>query len=546
MREVCADITHFIAPSNSMRDRFVQFGVAPRRITLSRYGIDSGMFAPVEHRPAPPLRVGFVGSLMISKGPHVLLEAFQQMPPGAVTVDLFGPHTPYHGDDSYRHRLEPLLAPQGVQAHGPIGRDRLAAALSSMDLLVVPSIWPETSPLIIHQAFAAGVPVVASRIGGIREIVEDERNGLLFRPGDAGDLATTLRRLVREPALLNTLRAGIRPARSIEEDARSARQLYGHLAERPTMSGACLAEAATPRRRAAVVLNYRTPDDTRLVVKSLLASKTPFDRVIVVDNDEVPGAEGALRDVLPAITYLHTGRNLGFSGGMNVGIRDALAHDADAVMLVNSDVIVPPDCLERLEQALALRPDAGIAGPIVLARSDPGRVASLGMSYARSSGRMRHAGFGGNLTAIVPAGGDTVDGVSGCLMLVKKAVFDAIGLLDDDYFFSFEDLDFCLKARRAGFATVLARSAAVYHEGSKSMGPDTPRRLFFAARNHLLLARRADPAPNAFTSLGRTSSIVLLNVAHALRSRGGSLPVRLGAVARGVRDYARGRFGADC
>jgi GT2 family glycosyltransferase len=268
--------------------------------------------------------------------------------------------------------------------------------------------------------------------------------------------------------------------------------------------------------------------------------------VIVVDNDEVPGAEGALRDMLPAITYLHTGRNLGFSGGMNVGIRDALAHDADAVMLVNSDVIVPPDCLERLEQALALRPDAGIAGPIVLARSDPGRVASLGMSYARSSGRMRHAGFGGNLTAIVPAGGDTVDGVSGCLMLVKKAVFDAIGLLHDDYFFSFEDLDFCLKARRAGFATVLARSAAVYHEGSKSMGPDTPRRLFFAARNHLLLARRADPAPNAFTSLGRTSSIVLLNVAHALRSRGGSLPVRLGAVARGVRDYARGRFGADC
>ena len=122
-------------------------------------------------------------------------------------------------------------------------------------------------------------------------------------------------------------------------------------------------------------------------------------------------------------------------------------------------------------------------------------------------------------------------------------MFEAVGLLHEDYFFSFEDLDFCMKARRFGFATVLAGSATVYHEGSRSIGDDTPRRLYFAARNHLLLARRVEPSAGRLAFLGRASWIVLLNVAHAVRSKGGSLPARLGAVAQGARDYAAGRFG---
>ena len=536
MRQVCDDVTHFIAPSQTVRDRFVQFGVAPDRITVSRNGIGPVSCPSAARANAPHLRLGFLGSLMVSKGPHVLLEAAARLPQGRVTVDLFGGHSAYHGDDSYRGQIEPMLARDGVRAHGVIRRDGVAAALSSIDVLVVPSIWPETSSLVIQEAFAAGLPVIASRIGALSEIVEDGRSGLLFRAGDAHDLARTLERILLEPGLLDTLRRGLPAVRSIDEDAREARALYATHLER---------QAQPALRVAAVVLNYRTPDDTLLAVRSLLASATPFAQVIVVDNDEAENARDALRPLLPAITYLRTGGNLGFSGGMNAGIREALARGAGAVLLTNSDVIVPPDCLARLGEALASRPDAGIAGPMVLARSDPGRVASLGMSYAAASGRMRHGGFGAALASVSPARGGDVDGVSGCLMLVRREVFDAIGPLDDDYFFSFEDLDFCLRARRAGFATVLARSAVVYHEGSKSMGSDTPRRLFFAARNHLLLAQRADPSAGRLAALTRSSSIVLLNVAHALRSRGGSLPARLAAVARGVRDYARGRFGAD-
>ncbi len=382
------------------------------------------------------------------------------------------------------------------------------------------------------------MPVVASRTGGIPELVGDGRNGMLFTAGDASDLSRALNRLVSEPNLLGTLRGGIPPVRSIEDDVRATRELY--------LKPGTTAPAPCPRV-AAVVLNFRTPDDTLLAVKSLLASRRTLDEIIVVDNDSTENARAALTSVHARITYVMTGRNLGFSGGMNVGIRQALERGAGRVLLVNSDVIVPPDCVERLERCLDMH-KTGIAGPVVLARSEPGWIASLGMSYAPRTGRMRHRGVGAQLGDGERVDSAPVDAVSGCLMLIRREVFDAIGLLDEDFFFSFEELDFCLRARRAGFTTVLDGSAVAYHEGGRSIGRDTPLRLYFAARNHLLLAGRNADGNGTAGGTGsrsvRTLSVLALNVAHAVRTTGASLPARLGAVARGVRDHAAGRFGA--
>jgi N-acetylglucosaminyl-diphospho-decaprenol L-rhamnosyltransferase len=293
-------------------------------------------------------------------------------------------------------------------------------------------------------------------------------------------------------------------------------------------------------RLAAVVLNFRTPQQTRIAVESLLASSRAIDDLIVVNNDR-PGTE--IVGPRAGIRVLETGRNLGFSGGINVGIRAALAAGADRVLLVNSDVTVPPDCVEQLEHCLDSSPAAGIAGPVVVSRSDPSRVISMGLSYSTATGRMRQRG---HLTPVVSLNAPaivSVDAVAGCLMLVSRGVFEAVGLFDEDFFFSFEDLDFCLKARRAGFATVLAGKATVYHEGSGSIGVDSPRRLYFAARNHLLAAARSDPSASPLKRALRGSSIVLLNLAHAANSLGTSPVARVWAVIRGTADYFAGRYG---
>ena len=531
MRGVANHVTHFLAPSRHIRDRFIEFGVAPDRITHVLYGFDHRPYdvsAPGTAVSHDTLRVGFLGSLMVSKAPHVLLEAYRGLEPGVATVYLFGVHVAYHGDDSYRERLAPLLEQPGVYLRGPVPHDRIPATLAALDILVVPSVWPENSPLVIHEAFLAGVPVVASRIGGIPELVSDGTNGLLFRPGDADDLRRALTRLVEDPELLARLRQGIPAIRTIEDDVATTRRLYQ----------AAFAAGST-RSVVAVVLNYGTPDDTVVTVRSLLASRRPFDEVVVVDNDPSEDCRLSLATVRAHVRYIKTERNLGFSGGMNVGIRHALDRGASRVLLVNSDVFVPPDCLERLETGLDGSTGAGIGGPVVRSRSDPDRIASLGMSYSPGTGRMRHEGFG--TTGDNPVGTTTVDAVSGCLMLVDREVFERVGLLDEDYFFSFEDLDFCLRAGRAGFRTVLVGGASVYHEGARSVGPESVDRLYYATRNHLLAATRAGRSDGL--TLLRGLSIVALNLAHGLRFRGGSLPSRLTAVAAGARDYARARFG---
>jgi glycosyltransferase involved in cell wall biosynthesis len=113
---------------------------------------------------------------------------------------------------------------------GPLAHADVPRALADLDLLVVPSVWEENAPFVIREALSLGVPVVASDLGGMAEMVEHGRNGLLFPPGDARALARALRRLVDEPLLLDRLRAGIGPVRSLEEDAGWTREQYRRLA----------------------------------------------------------------------------------------------------------------------------------------------------------------------------------------------------------------------------------------------------------------------------------------------------------------------------
>jgi GT2 family glycosyltransferase len=274
-------------------------------------------------------------------------------------------------------------------------------------------------------------------------------------------------------------------------------------------------------------------------------------QLVVVDNGSRTRCRVALAKLGDGVRIIQTGSNLGFSGGMNVGIREALANGATHVFLVNSDTIVPPDALELLHDALEST-GAGIAGPVILSRSVPDRVGTIGISYRPSTGRMRHRSFGAHVPSMDVPATTVVDAVSGCAMLVRREVLEAVGLLDEQYFFSFEDLDLCFRARQAGFATVLAARATAYHEGGRSMGPRAPQRLYYAARNHLRFAARNDTgsrltesAKRLPVSFFRTSSIIALNVAHAVRAGGASLPVRLAAVARGTRDHFAGRYGPE-
>jgi len=289
---------------------------------------------------------------------------------------------------------------------------------------------------------------------------------------------------------------------------------------------------------AAVVLNHRTADDTILAVLSLKAADAGV-RVIVVDNASADDSVRRLR-AIPGIELIELHENVGFPAGCNAGIDRALAAGAGAVMLVNSDIIVPPDAPGVLCAILEQDATTGIVGPVVRKRSTPDIIESAGVRYDVTTGRMRLLEHG--VSASTPFT-RTVDAVAGCAMMVRREVFDAIGPLREDYYFGFEDLDFCLRARQRGFNTVCCGSAFVLHEGQRSIGRQSTERAYYATRNHLLLAARHPPGSTSLQRGMRLTRVLALNLAHA--SRGEEMPrLRgLGSCLAGAWDYVQGKTG---
>jgi len=520
-----------LAPSETVRQRFNEYSVPG--IELTSLGIDQAPSSTTKtaNSHTEPLRIGFFGSLMVSKAPHLVMHAFATLQPDSARLNLYGEIASYHGDESYRSELEHLFMVEGITHRGPIPHSDVPSALAELDVVVMPSVWLENSPLVIREAFLAGVPVIASDHGGMREMIRHEVDGLLFEAGNIPALARNLRRLIDEPELLKKLQSGIPAVRSIKDDATELRRHYSRLVNEQT-------NYSERPRLAAVVLNFRTPEDTLLAVRSLNSSHRPFDEIIVVDNGSGNHSVPYLRKNLCGPVLIENKRNLGFSGGCNVGIRSALERGADLIFLLNADAIITTDTIGQLERSLDNKHP--ITGPVTLHRSDPSRIATAGISFSKYTGRMLNLGFRERFDRSSHSNNITVDALAGSAMLIRREVFDAIGLFDEDYFFSFEDIDFCLRARAAGFNSRLAGNAITYHAGSASIGPASPDRLYYSTRNHLLLAKRTAPLPFPLNVI-RAKLIVMYNLAHGLRAP--SRVEALRAIFKGTWHGLAGRGG---
>ncbi|HET9371880.1 MAG TPA: glycosyltransferase [Vicinamibacterales bacterium] len=227
-REVFDQIDLFVAPSRSMADEYVRLGLPASRIEVADYG-----FAPLPAAPRRahdgPLRIGFVGTLVWHKGAHVLIDAARLLPAGRFEIHLAGDVDVF---PDYVRGLRRAAEGLPVRFAGSFDRDRVAEIYAGIDVLVVPSIWLENSPLVIHEAFMAGVPVVGARIGGIPGLVEDGVNGRLYDPHSPADLARVLAELIARPDGGRALAAAATGVRAIDDDAARWEEIYRAAAAR--------------------------------------------------------------------------------------------------------------------------------------------------------------------------------------------------------------------------------------------------------------------------------------------------------------------------
>lgn len=232
-RRVFDDVDMFVAPSRSIADEFCRLGLDPSKVRISDYG-----FAPLprralgasDERVKGPLRLGFVGTLVWHKGVHVLLEAIRGLRPDAYELTIYGDPAVF---PTYTAQLRARAAGLPVHFAGAFDGADAARVYADMDVLVVPSLWLENSPLVIHEAFMSGVPVVAARIGGMVDLLTGEQRDLLYAPPDSpAALESVLRGLVDHPDRLDRLSRHLPRVKSMAEDAEQWEGIYAGLVAR--------------------------------------------------------------------------------------------------------------------------------------------------------------------------------------------------------------------------------------------------------------------------------------------------------------------------
>lgn len=240
----------------------------------------------------------------------------------------------------------------------------------------------------------------------------------------------------------------------------------------------------------AVVVNWNGGDHNLRCLESLLAQDLRDSRIVFVDNGSTDGSLARVRNAHPGVVVVANARNEGFGHGANRGIERALALGADAVLLVNNDLSLPPGTLAALLERFAARPELGIVGPRILHARRPDVVWAAGGWLVHRQNLSTLRGHG------QPDGEEfqrrvDVDYVAGAAMLVRREVFERVGLLDGAYFAYHEDLDFCISAKEAGFAVECDGTQSALHDAHASTGGGySPRRKYMMAVNSVWFLRR--------------------------------------------------------
>lgn len=209
MREVVEHVDRFIAPARYLHDRYRdEFGLPAAKLVFLDYGFDRARLRGRERRPGEAFTFGYIGTHIPAKGIHVLIEAFGRLQGDARLLIWGRPR----GQDTEALKALARGLPNGAGAriewrpeyrNAEIVRD----VFDHVDAIVVPSIWVENSPLVIHEAQQARVPVITADAGGMAEYVHHEVNGLLFAHRDPGALVVQMQRLADDPALARRLGA---------------------------------------------------------------------------------------------------------------------------------------------------------------------------------------------------------------------------------------------------------------------------------------------------------------------------------------------------
>lgn len=259
-------------------------------------------------------------------------------------------------------------------------------------------------------------------------------------------------------------------------------------------------------RVAIVLVNWNGLDFTKACLDSLRKVDFSDFRVFVVDNASQNKEGEVLKSAFPEIELIQSRKNRGFTGGNNLGIRAALDQGFGHVLLLNNDTLVEPDFLKKMMGTMQSDPKLGVVQPMICFLHDRGKIWSAGGKWNSLFCRAVTLGDRKILDGY-EIKSTNLDWATGCSLLISKEALEAVGTLDDNFFAYFEDVDWSLRIRKAGFEIALCEFAKIYHEAgasSKKKGSEgtlSPRVFYFHVRNQFYLIRKHSGGASYFLAV---------------------------------------------
>lgn len=220
-RSLLSKVDHIIANSFHLRKRFIKYGAPSKKMSVINYGVNTANIVKRKNPVRSPIRFGYLGSIIEHKGVHILLEAFRRSP--QAQLEIWGDTEQYETVRSYMRKLNP---PPNVKFMGKYEHHQISRVLNRMDALIIPSVWEEAYSITLDEAKFAGIPVIASNIGGMPEHLQHKKDGLLFRAGDVEQLTSWIQKLTENPKRIEELGSNGEDVLSLEENAQAMESIY--------------------------------------------------------------------------------------------------------------------------------------------------------------------------------------------------------------------------------------------------------------------------------------------------------------------------------
>jgi GT2 family glycosyltransferase len=255
-----------------------------------------------------------------------------------------------------------------------------------------------------------------------------------------------------------------------------------------------------------VILHYKHPELASGCLESLRHQTYPLEQIVLVDNGSADPVEVEIPNLQHRLHRLHLSENRGFAGGVNAGIHWLRDHaEVDAVWLLNNDIRCERTVLDSLVDELIKHPETGAVSSAMEELDENGRTVVI------TGGRFPLP----ILVPFVSRPGERVDYLCGACLLLRRAALEQVGLLDDNYFFFFEDVDWCFRARQQGWRLGVSENGLVRHQRSSTIGQLPRLRAAYYRRSYIRFLRQYSKAP-AFVAFLTTAYRLL---ADGLRGR---------------------------